>query len=120
MERNFQFEILTPDKTFYEGTISSLVAPGVEGFFGVLAHHAPLIGRSSGGKVKIREASRLVPHHFRNDVSDKAVQTTDIKSGGGLERFFQVGPGVVEVFKNRVVFLTKNAAEIEGNKAQPE
>lgn len=81
----FQLEILTPESVFYTGQISSLVAPGTDGFFGVLAHHAPLISRSSGGKLKIRE------------MSDQ-------------ERFFRIGPGVIEVLKNRVVVLTKQAA----------
>ncbi len=80
----FKFEIVTPEQVFYNGEISSFVAPGMEGYFGVLANHAPLIARSSGGKLKIRESSNT-------------------------ERFFRVGPGIVEVLKNRVIFLTKKA-----------
>ena len=87
MANSYQFEILTPEKIFYSGAITSLVAPGFEGYFGVLTHHAPLISRSSGGKLKIRETSEE-------------------------ERFFQVGPGIVEVLKNRVIFLTKKAETI--------
>ena len=87
MANSYQFEILTPEKIFYSGTVTSLVAPGSQGYFGVLAHHAPLISRSSGGKLKIRETSEE-------------------------ERFFQVGPGIVEVLKNRVIFLTKKAETI--------
>ena len=82
----FQFEIITPEETFYSGSISSLVAPGVEGYFGILAHHAPLLARSGGGKIKVQEAGR--------------------------ERFFQVGPGIVEVLKNRVIFLTRQVRQI--------
>jgi len=89
MANIFQFEILTPEKTFYSGAITSLVAPALEGYFGVLARHAPLISRSSGGKLKIRETSEE-------------------------ERFFEVGPGIVEVLRNRVIFLTKKARQIEG------
>ena len=81
----FQFEIITPDQVFYKAEITSLVAPGMEGSFGVLANHAPLIARSNGGPLKTREVS-------------------------GSEKNFQVGPGIVEVLKNRVVFLTKKAA----------
>jgi len=84
----FQFEILTPEKTFYAGTVTSLVVPGMEGYFGVLAHHAPLIARSSGGKLKIREAS-------------------------SEERLFRIGAGILEVLKNRAIFLTKQAQPIE-------
>ena len=82
---SFQFEILTPEKVFYTGQASSLVAPGTDGYFGVLAHHAPLIARSNGGRLKIRETSEQ-------------------------ERFFQIGAGIIKVLKNRVVILTKQAA----------
>ena len=84
METLFQFEIITPETTFYSGTISSLVAPQMNGTFGVLANHAPLIARSSGGRVKIRESN--------------------------AERYFEVGPGIIEVLKNRVIFLTKHVS----------
>jgi len=80
----FQFEIITPERIFYSATISSLVAPGMEGYFGVLANHAPLLARSGGGKLKVREITNQ-------------------------ERIFEVGSGIVEVLKNRVVFFTKRA-----------
>ena len=84
MSNTFQFEILTPERVFYNGSVSSLIAPQIEGYFGVLANHAPLIARSNGGKITIREDS-------------------------GVEKFLTVGPGIVEVLKNRVVFLTRQA-----------
>ena len=91
MPNTFQFEILTPDKVFYSATISSLVAPQMEGYFGVLAHHAPLIARSSGGKLKIREDSQA-------------------------EKFFTVGSGIVEVLNNRVIFFTR---QVQTTSAEP-
>ena len=86
---NFQFEILTPERVFYSGTIASLIAPQMEGYFGVLANHAPLIARSNGGKLTVREETHA-------------------------EKQFSVGPGIVEVLKNRVVFLTREAHELSG------
>ena len=88
----FQFEILTPERVFYSGKISSLVAPQMEGYFGMLAHHAPLIARSNGGKLTVRDESNT-------------------------EKHFTVGPGIVEVLKNRAIFLTKQARQIEGGQA---
>ncbi len=85
MPIQFRFEILTPEKVFYSGAISSLVAPGTEGYLGVWANHAPLIARSSGGRLKIRDASNQ-------------------------ECLFRVGPGIIEVLKNRVIFFTKKAS----------
>ena len=93
MAASFQFEILTPERTLYSSEITSLVAPGLEGYFGVLAHHAPLLARSKGGKLKVRETS-------------------------GQENFFQVGSGIVEVFKNRALFLTRDARQITGAQAK--
>ena len=84
MPNSFQFEILTPEKVFYSGTITSLVAPQMEGYFGVLAHHAPLIACSNGGKLTIHEEPRT-------------------------EKHFTVGPGIVEVLNNRAIFLTREA-----------
>lgn len=85
MSSSFTFEIMTPQRTVYSGKVSSLVVPATEGSFGVLANHAALVADSNGGKLKIREEN---------------VQN---------EKFFKVGPGVFEVFKNRAVLLTKSA-----------
>ena len=87
MPNLFQFEILTPEKVFYSGQISSLVAPGMEGYFGVLAHHAPLLARSNGGRLKIQDASNS-------------------------NHLFRVASGIAEVLNNRVVFLTKEVEEL--------
>ena len=92
MPASFQLEILTPDQTFYAGEVTSIVAPGTDGFFGVLAHHASMIAKSNGGKLKIREMSNQ-------------------------ERFFRVGAGIVEILParfrdtktDRVVILTRRA-----------
>lgn len=87
MPDTFQFQIITPERVFYSAAISSLVAPGTEGYFGVLAHHAPLLARSNGGKLKVREMEKQ-------------------------ERVFEVGPGIVEVLADYVVFFTKQAQSV--------
>ena len=43
MEATYSVELLTPEKTVLSSEVTALVAPGSEGFLGVLAHHAPLI-----------------------------------------------------------------------------
>jgi len=49
MPATFSLQVVTPDHTVYSGEIVSLVAPGVEGYVGVLAHHAPmLVGLAPG------------------------------------------------------------------------
>lgn len=53
-EKLFKINISTPVKTVYDGEISSLVAPGELGYFGVLADHAPLIANLAPGKIIIK------------------------------------------------------------------
>jgi F-type H+-transporting ATPase subunit epsilon len=54
MVKTFQVGIYSSDKIIYEGQVISLVVPSVSGFLGVLANHAPLVAKLSGGKITIR------------------------------------------------------------------
>ena len=51
----FRLAIVTPEKVFYDGEVRSLVAPGTEGYLGVLSHHAPLITALKPGKIEFRD-----------------------------------------------------------------
>ena len=53
---NFQLDIVTPEKTVYSGEIVHFQAPGVDGNFGVLARHQPLLAALGIGRVGLREA----------------------------------------------------------------
>lgn len=74
-------EILTPDKTVFQGEVNSVTVPGVQGSFEVLNNHAPIISTLEDGKVIIR-------------------------SNKGMETFFIKG-GVVEVISNKVIVLAE-------------
>lgn len=78
-------EILTPDKTVFEGEVSSVTVPGVQGSFEVLNNHAPIISILEDGKVTIRTAK-------------------------SSEEFFIKG-GVVEVLDNRIMVLAEGVKQ---------
>lgn len=49
-----QVEIVTPQGVVYRGEADGVVAPGVEGYFGVLPRHAPTIAELGVGEVRVR------------------------------------------------------------------
>ena len=56
-ERTFTLEIVTPDRVVMsDDRVVSLVVPGVEGYFGVMARHAPLIAEITIGEITVRHA----------------------------------------------------------------
>ena len=81
----YQLTILAPDHTVFEGRVASLVAPGSEGYFGVLARHAPMVAGLGPGEFSV--------------VDD-----------GGQRRFFAVSGGYLEVGWEGVTALV-DAAE---------
>ncbi len=54
----YNLTIVTPEKIFYEGKVSSLIVPGSEGYLGVLTDHAPLITALVPGKVTVIDSSQ--------------------------------------------------------------
>lgn len=53
---SFRMVIVTPEKIIMDGEVDSLVAPGVDGLFGVLAGHAPMLAAVRPGTLSVRDA----------------------------------------------------------------
>ena len=45
----FSLAILSPDREWFAGPAGSVIAPGQDGEFGVLAHHIPLVAGLKAG-----------------------------------------------------------------------
>jgi len=76
----YLLNIVTPEKIFYEGEVTSLIAPGSEGYLGVLTDHAPLITGLVPGKLTVKDEDNQ-------------------------EVNFAISAGFMEVFKNQVTIL---------------
>ena len=81
MAKTFKTGIYSSEKTLYEGEVISLVVPSVLGSMGILADHAPLVAKLSGGKIIIRTAQG---------------NTTSIDSSSS---------GFLQVLQNQVILL---------------
>lgn len=80
--------IVTPEKIFYEDEITSLIAPGSEGYLGVLTDHAPLITGLVPGKLTVKDENNQEVH-------------------------FAISGGFMEVFKNQVTILADSIEFIQ-------
>jgi F-type H+-transporting ATPase subunit epsilon len=74
-------KVVTPEEVVFEGAVSSVVAPGLLGYLGILRNHAPLVTTFSPGKLTAKAVS-------------------------GQSHTFRVEEGFLEVHKNRVLVLT--------------
>ena len=75
-------EILTPDKKVFKGEILSAQFPGIDGSFGVLHNHAPLISILKAGKIKLTDSQNQ-------------------------EQFIEIKGGMLEVLKNKILVLAE-------------
>ncbi len=85
----FRLEILTPNGEIYNGSALSVVLPGEEGEFGVLAHHSSLTTLLTSGVVDVEKEDRCVES-------------------------IVINWGVVQVDEKKVIILVEGAAPIRG------
>jgi len=80
-------EVITPERSVYEDDVDMVIAPGSEGYLGILPHHAPLFTTLGPGEFRVKK--------------------------GGVEEVLAVFGGFMDVRANRVVVLTDAAEHIE-------
>jgi F-type H+-transporting ATPase subunit epsilon len=51
---NFSFELVSPERLLYSGSVTEVIVPGTEGEFGVLAGHAPFVSTLKPGVLIIK------------------------------------------------------------------
>jgi F-type H+-transporting ATPase subunit epsilon len=56
LNRSFHVEIRTPEQLIYEGDVTSIRAPGVEGNFEILGEHIPFLTALDIGEIRIQES----------------------------------------------------------------
>jgi len=96
MAGTFTLQVVTPEREVYSGQVEQISLPGLEGSFGVLRNHAPLIAALEPGLVEIFDAEG---HEIRMAI------------GGG---FFQVAQNQAMVLADSA----ETAAEINVERAR--
>ncbi len=88
-------EIVTPERKVYEDDVDMVIAPGSEGYLGILPNHVPLLTALGPGEFRVKK--------------------------GGVEEVLAVFGGFMDVRADRVVVLTdaaEPAEEIDAQRAQ--
>lgn len=80
-------EIVTPESKTFSSEVEQVVLPGIEGEFGVLPGHEPLVTQILPGELMITQK--------------------------GVQHFLAVGEGFVEVQSNRVSVITDMALKAD-------
>ena len=86
---SFHLQIISPQRVEFEGDVESLVAPGEDGYLGVLSSHAPLLTTLKDGSLTFRAHG----------------------GGGGQERYQVSGGGFLEVHRNKVIVLANQVSK---------
>lgn len=55
---DFRLNIVTAQRTVFDEEITALTLPGEQGYFGLLAHHAPIVAVLGPGKMTVRRGNR--------------------------------------------------------------
>lgn len=51
---NFPFELVSPERLVYSGSVTEVIVPGTEGEFGILAGHSPFVSTLKPGVLTIK------------------------------------------------------------------
>ncbi len=70
MAETLQFSLVSPERELFSGQVEQVDAPGVEGEFGVLPHHAPFMTVLKPGVVRIYEGGQVTPVFVRGGFAD--------------------------------------------------
>ena len=81
MANTLTLKIITTNELYFEGPVEHVMAPGYNGYLGILKNHAPFVTPITKGDLTYR---------------DTAGKTSTVKVDGGF----------LEVLKNRVLVLT--------------
>ncbi len=78
-------EIVSPEATLFQGEVTSVSVPGVQGSFQVLNNHAPIVSSLAVGTVKI-QGNVAISKEFQAQFDHKGNDTfITLNNGGTLE-----------------------------------
>ena len=84
----YQLSIVTPEKSVFDGEVSSTTLPGQTGYLGVWAHHAPMVAALIPGVLTVYEGGSESP-----------------------TREWAIGGGFAQVADNKMILIVDSAED---------
>lgn len=88
-------EIVSPEATLFQGEITSVTLPGMDGSFQILNNHAPIVSILKQGTVKITAPSFKI----NKEVAGKFTKIND------QNYTLEIASGTIEMKDNKVIVL---------------
>jgi len=98
MTDKLQFSLVSPAREVFSGAVDHVIAPGTEGDFGVLPHHAPFMSTLKNGVVRVLEGETVSTRVFVRGgfadvtpegltiLAEEAVNLADVDAGEVSDR----------------------------------
>ena len=107
MTETTELELVTPARIMAQQAVEMVVAPGVEGLFGVLPRHAPLLADLSHGIVEVHQNGKVTDRYMIDgglaDVSGESITIL-------AERAIHLGSAEVAQLKTQAADASEDEA----------
>ncbi len=70
--------IVSPEKTIFSGTVSSVLLPGTKGNFEVLEDHAPLISSLEEGTIRVKSDDKDIYFDIKSGFVELALNVVTV------------------------------------------
>lgn len=70
--------IVSPEKTIFSGTVSSVLLPGAKGNFEVLEDHAPLISSLEEGTIRVKSDDKDIYFDVKSGFVELALNVVTV------------------------------------------
>ena len=111
MVNKIKFELVSPEKKIASGEADSVLVPGFEGDFTVLASHAAYLSSLRAGMLRIFSSEKTTEYFVQNGFAEVSDQGLIILAEKALEK----AEMNIESIKHEITLLEKKAMEVEGS-----
>ena len=109
------FELVSPEKLVMSKSVSMVVVPGIEGFFGVLPRHTSMLSTLAPGVIAVYEGDKVTDSLF---VVNGFAEVTEERCTVLAEEVILVDDIDTDKYEKQIETLKDEASRLEGDTAE--